>query len=163
MARADFRQTPSKASRKAPKKSSKKAHLKVTSQLDVVAQVQRWFRETCCSLEGESSWVGSHSDRLALALTEGFTNAVRHAHAHLPPETGIDIDLALDTNQVEIRIWDYGDPFNPELLPEPQPGELLESGYGWFLLRRLADKVTYYRSKDGRNCLSIVKYDTCLT
>ena len=62
-----------------------------------------------------------------------------------------------------IRIWDYGDPFNPELLPEPQPGELLESGYGWFLLRRLADKVTYYRSKDGRNCLSIVKYGTCPT
>ncbi|MBE9109456.1 anti-sigma regulatory factor [Nodosilinea sp. LEGE 07298] len=146
-----------------PRQAPTQAHLQVASQLDVVAQVQRWFHETCRSLEGESAWVGNHCDRLALALTEGFTNAVRHAHAHLPPETGIDIDLALDTDQVEIRIWDYGDPFNPELLPEPQPGELLESGYGWFLLRRLADKVTYYRAKDGRNCLSIVKYGTCPT
>lgn len=146
-----------------PKQSPTQAHLQVTSQLDVVAQVQRWFREACRSLDGESAWVGTHCDRLSLALTEGFTNAVRHAHAHLPPETGIDIDLALDTDLVEIRIWDYGAPFNPELLPEPQPGELLESGYGWFLLRRLADKVTYYRAKDGRNCLSIVKYGTCPT
>ncbi|WP_035985334.1 ATP-binding protein [Leptolyngbya sp. KIOST-1] len=149
--------------RKVSRQAPTQAHLQVASQLDVITQVQRWFRDTCRSLEGESAWVGSHCDRLALALTEGFTNAVRHAHAHLPPETGIDIDLALDTDQVEIRIWDYGDPFNPELLPEPQPGELLESGYGWFLLRRLADKVTYYRSQDGRNCLSIVKYGTCPT
>ena len=135
---------------------TRREHLQVDSKLDVVAQVQLWFRDTCRSLEGESAWVGSHCDRLALALTEGFTNAVRHAHAHLPPETGIDIDLALDTDKVEIRIWDHGDPFNPELLPEPKPGELLDSGYGWFLLRRLADKVTYQRSQDGRNCLSIV-------
>jgi len=142
------------------KMSARQEHLQVVSKLDVVAQVQLWFRETCRSLDGESAWVGSHCDRLALALTEGFTNAVRHAHADLPPETGIDIDLALDTDQVEIRIWDHGGPFNPELLPEPQPGELLDSGYGWFLLRRLADKVTYQRAKDGRNCLSIVKYGT---
>ncbi len=143
--------------------STRQKHLQVDSKLDLVAQVQRWFRDNCQSLEGEAAWVSGYCDRLALALTEGFTNAVRHAHAHLPPETGIDIDLALDTDQVEIRIWDHGDPFNPELLPEPQPGELLDSGYGWFLLRRLADKVTYYRSQDGRNCLSIVKYGTCLT
>jgi len=137
-------------------------YLQVSSQLDVVAQVQHWVVTICHSVEGESAWVGSYSDRLSLALTEGFTNAVRHAHAHLPPETGIEIDLALDIDQVEIRIWDHGGPFNPELLPDPQPGELLDSGYGWFLLRRLADKVTYYRSKDGRNCLSIVKYGACL-
>lgn len=142
---------------------TRREHLQVVSKLDVVAQVQLWFRDTCRSLEGESAWVGSHCDRLALALTEGFTNAVRHAHAHLPPETGIDIDLALGTDRVEIRIWDYGDPFNPELLTEPLPGELLDSGYGWFLLRRLADKVTYQRAQDGRNCLSIVKYGTCAT
>jgi serine/threonine-protein kinase RsbW len=140
---------------------TRREHLQVASQLDVVAQVQRWFRDVCRSVDDDSAWVSGYCDRLALALTEGFTNAVRHAHAHLPPETGIDIDLALDTDRVEIRIWDHGGPFNPELLPEPQPGELLDSGYGWFLLRRLADQVTYYRSQDGRNCLSIVKYGTC--
>jgi serine/threonine-protein kinase RsbW len=100
-----------------------------------------------------------YTDRLMLALTEGFTNAVRHAHAKLPPETDINIDVEVEPNRVEIRIWDHGAPFNPELLPEPEPGELLESGYGWFLLRRLADEVTYERVQE-RNCLSIVQYDS---
>jgi len=76
----------------------------------------------------------------------------------MPADTDIIIKLDLYRDRVEIRILDQGAPFNPELLPEPQPGELLDSGYGWFLLRRLADQVTYQRLQDGRNCLSIVKY-----
>lgn len=133
-------------------------HLEVGTRLDAVSQVQRWFSEICHSLGGESDWVIAYTDRLMLALTEGFTNAVRHAHAKLPPETSILIDFVLASDRVEIRIWDYGDPFNPELLPEPKPGELLDSGYGWFLLRRLADHVTYQRVQN-RNCLSIVQYE----
>ena len=134
-------------------------HLIVMSHLDVLLQVQHWFRDVCQSLEADNSWVQAYADRLAMALTEGFTNAVRHAHAELPPETAIDIDFALWRDHLEIQIWDRGQPFNPESLPEPEPGALLESGYGWFLLRRLADKVTYKRSQDGRNCLSIIQYE----
>jgi serine/threonine-protein kinase RsbW len=134
-------------------------HLKVVSRLDLVSQVQHWFSDICHSLDGETVWVNHYTDRLMLALTEGFTNAVRHAHAHLPPDTCIIIDFAVANNRVEIRIWDHGEPFDPELLPEPKPGELLDSGYGWFLLRRLADRVTYERIQ-GRNCLSIVQYGT---
>jgi serine/threonine-protein kinase RsbW len=59
---------------------------------------------------------------------------------------------------MEIRIWDRGQPFNPDLLEEPEPGSLIEGGYGWFLLRRLSDRVIYERCFDGRNCLLIVKY-----
>ena len=134
-------------------------HLKVVSRLDLVSQVQSWFSDICHSLGDESVWVTDYADRLMLALTEGFTNAVRHAHAKLPPETDIVIDFSVANHRAEIRIWDHGEPFNPELLPEPQPGELLESGYGWFLLRRLADQVTYERIQE-RNCLSIVQYES---
>ncbi len=145
-------------------KAVRKERLKVSSQIDLVYQVQRWFDEVCRSLEDDCAWVTYYTDRLGLALTEGFTNAVRHAHAHLPPDTAINIDFDLANDCVEIRIWDQGQPFNPDLLPEPQPGELLDNGgYGWFLLRRLADRVTYQRLQDGRNCLSIVKYGVCTT
>lgn len=136
------------------------AHLEVNSRLEVLTQVQHWFRSVCMSRDAENAWVKDYADRLVIALTEGFTNAVRHAHAELPPETTIDIDLSFAGSRFEIRILDHGCPFDPEGLEEPKPGELRDSGYGWFLLRRLADKVTYQRLQDGRNCLSIVQYES---
>ena len=133
-------------------------HLTVQSDLNVLNQVQQWFEQFCLQGISQLYWPKSQLYRLNLALAEGFTNAVRHAHDGLPRETTIDIDLTLWTDRLEIRIWDQGKPFNPDALEEPQPGTLQEGGYGWFLLRRLADRVVYERGSDDRNCLLIVKH-----
>ena len=136
-------------------------HLTVDSQLTLLSHIQEWFRGIYPSLEQQAPWLKTprdRHDRLMLALTEGFTNAVRHAHSGLPTDTAIAIDCALWNDHIEIRIWDQGQPFDPETLVEPKPGSLIESGYGWFLLRRCADEVTYERGEDGRNCLVIVQY-----
>lgn len=131
--------------------------LKVQSDLKLLNQVQHWFENFCVQHLSQLSWPEAQLYRLNLAIAEGFTNAVRHAHQALPPETIIDIELALCSDRLEIRIWDRGKPFNPDALEEPKPGTLQEGGYGWFLLRRLADQVVYERAADGRNCLLIVK------
>lgn len=132
-------------------------HLTVNSDLTVLNSVQKWF---------EKFWFQHHSPivcrdpqlyRLNLALAEGFTNAVRHAHSGLSTETAIEIDVMLNGDRMEIRIWDWGQPFDPNNLKEPEPGTLREGGYGWFLLRRLADQVSYDR-QGQRNCLLIVKH-----
>ena len=138
----------------------KQDHLTVYSNLEFLNQVQRWFEQFCLQHLPLLLWSDRELYRLNLALAEGFTNAVRHAHQSLPPETTIDIDLTLWTDRFEIRIWDKGKPFNPDAIKEPEPGTLQEGGYGWFLLRRLADRVAYERGEDGRNCLLIVKYGT---
>jgi serine/threonine-protein kinase RsbW len=135
----------------------KQDHLRVKSDLTVLNQVQQWFKQFCLQHTIQFSWSESQFYRLNLALAEGFTNAVRHAHHALPPETTIDIVLSLWADRLEIRIWDQGKPFNPDALEEPEPGTLQEGGYGWFLLRRLADRVAYERGADARNCLLIVK------
>jgi serine/threonine-protein kinase RsbW len=136
----------------------KQEHLVVDSRLTALLRVQRWFKDVCNSLEADLDWVKDSFDYLNLALAEGFTNAVRHAHAKLPPETPITIDVALQGERVDIHIWDHGAPFDPDNLNEPEPGSVLQGGgYGWFLLRRLADKVTYHRT-DDRNCLEITQY-----
>jgi serine/threonine-protein kinase RsbW len=131
-------------------------HLTVKSELRLLNQVQEWFEQFCLQHLSQLGWSKTQLDRLNLALAEGFTNAVRHAHHALPPETTIDVYLWVD--RLEIRIWDYGKPFNPDAIAEPEPGSLIVGGYGWFLLRRLADRVVYERVRDGRNCLLIVKY-----
>lgn len=132
-------------------------HLEVQSDLKLLNQVQQWFGNFCLQNFSKLSWSEAQLYRLNLALAEGFTNAVRHAHQTLPRETTINIDLALWSDRLEIRIWDRGKPFDPDAIEEPKPGTLQEGGYGWFLLRRLADRVVYERAADGRNCLLIVK------
>ncbi|MEM8503288.1 MAG: anti-sigma regulatory factor [Cyanobacteria bacterium P01_D01_bin.1] len=122
---------------------SEKAHLTVDSQLEELAVVQQWFRSLVARLSTEAPWISDQFDKLNLALAEGFTNAVRHAHADLPGTTPIEIELVLQTDRVEIFIYDQGQPFDPDSISEPKPGSLREGGYGWFLLRRLADQVTY--------------------
>lgn len=129
--------------------------LKVKSDLTVQAHVQKWFEQFYSNSISQNNGSQRQFDRLNLALAEGFSNAVRHAHQELPTETPIEIELAIRNGRIEIRIWDWGKPFNPDDVEEPLPGTLCEGGYGWFLLRRLADKVVYERCQDGRNCLLI--------
>ncbi|MEP0956898.1 anti-sigma regulatory factor [Microcoleus sp. FACHB-1515] len=130
----------------------------VQSNICVLTQVQEWFDQFCARYTTQLFWLKPQLYPLSLALTEGFSNAVRHAHHDLPIETAIEIDLALWDDRFEIRIWDHGKPFDPNQLEEPKPGTLRQGGYGWFLLRRLADQVLYERDGDERNCLLIVKY-----
>ncbi|MBE9201351.1 MULTISPECIES: anti-sigma regulatory factor [unclassified Nodularia (in: cyanobacteria)] len=133
-------------------------HLAVKSELKLLNNVQQWFEQFCLKYLSQFGWSESQLYRLNLALAEGFTNAVRHAHGALPPETTIEIEVSLWIDRLEVRIWDQGKPFNPDAIAEPQPGTLQVGGYGWFLLRRLADHVVYERSADGKNCLLILKY-----
>ncbi|MEO0457591.1 MAG: anti-sigma regulatory factor [Cyanobacteria bacterium P01_A01_bin.114] len=134
----------------------KQDHLIVQSQLEKLSEVQAWFHRFCDT--ATQPWIDEVFDPLNLALAEGFTNAVRHAHVDLPEETPIYLDISLWIDRIEMRIWDQGHPFDPDGLKEPKPGTLSEGGYGWFLLRRLADQVEYKRAQDDRNCLWIVKY-----
>lgn len=130
----------------------------VDSQLKTLNHVQAWFNRWYRTLGPESCWVQSNCDRLNIAVAEGFTNAVRHAHAQLPPETPIAIEVKLAADHVNVRIWDYGQPFNPDQLQDPQPASLLcDGGYGWFLLRRAVDQVVYWR-QGHQNCLEITQY-----
>ncbi|MCL1474543.1 ATP-binding protein [Argonema antarcticum] len=140
-------------------------HLRVKSDLHSLNQVLQWFDRFCFQNKCKLSWLTDGSDRpnlaleeLKLALVEGFTNAVRHAHKGLPPETPIEIELNLWDECLEIRIWDRGEPFDPSTLPEYKPGTAQEGGVGWFLMRRIADEVLYKRSQDGRNCLILIKH-----
>ncbi len=140
------------------------ADLKVNSDLAALTQVQEWFEQFCSDQitgagpETFREWLRSQLYPLSLALAEGFTNAVRHAHHDLPLNTPIALQVQLSLDRLELRIWDYGQPFDPNTLAEPSPGTLQEGGYGWYLLRRLADDLHYTRIDHQRNCLEIVKY-----
>ncbi|MBE9222934.1 anti-sigma regulatory factor [Cyanobacterium stanieri LEGE 03274] len=92
-----------------------------------------------------------------LALAEGFTNAVRHAHKNLSPETTIEIEIIINPSDLLIRIWDQGNPFSLLSLKELTSAEdqLKIGGRGIEILEKVTDELKYERYPDNRNCLII--------
>ena len=95
-----------------------------------------------------------------LALAEGFTNAVRHAHQNLPASLPIKIEVFLRSTAMEIRIWDYGAAFDLHgFIAETsrKHADWLSSGRGIPLLNKISHQLNYYRTQQQQNCLIIVK------
>lgn len=95
-----------------------------------------------------------------LALIEGFTNAVRHAHADLPPETLIAIAVTVTQEYLDMKIWDHGPGFDFQAMLDHKLKTTdadSEGGRGLRIMYRVADIVKYERTPDQRNCLHIRK------
>lgn len=118
--------------------------------------VLSWFDELNQPYIPQKVWL-----QCQLAIAEGFTNAVRHAHKNLPSEIPVNVEVSVSLHQLEIRIWDQGPPFDLEgkIQQLVKAGEHMGgSGRGILILRRIADELSYTRTDDDRNCLLIIKY-----
>lgn len=139
----------------------KKADLQVNTGLNGLGSVLSWFSELYDSRIPTSVWI-----RCQLVLAEGFTNAVRHAHKGKPADLPVEIEVAVFAESLEMRIWDWGEPFDLEQKIKDMSEQTdLESpgGRGLKLIGDIADSISYKRMPDGRNCLSIIKkYSPCL-
>lgn len=94
-----------------------------------------------------------------LALIEGFTNAVRHAHVGLPEPTPVVIEVSISSRTVDIRIWDQGPGFDlnavlKNKLSTHSPHD--EGGRGLKIMYLVADHLSYSPSERG-NCLHLHK------
>jgi len=129
--------------------------LRVNTTLDALGQVLTWFESFRNAGIPGPIWL-----ECQLALAEGFTNAVRHAHRALPSSTPIDIELVLMPQGLELRIWDQGQEFDLEgfaqnLAANRLPNAESEGGRGILLMKALSTHLSYTRQADGRNCLLI--------
>ncbi|NJL36296.1 MAG: ATP-binding protein [Leptolyngbyaceae cyanobacterium RM2_2_4] len=133
----------------------KKAHLQVNTDLSELTQVLSWFDQFNSAIIPPSVWL-----QCQLALAEGFTNAVRHAHQNCPEETPIDMEITLFDQALEIRIWDIGAGFDLSQKLDEMPPEIdqdAEGGRGLKLMQQMSDLLSYTQTGDRRNCLLIVK------
>ena len=95
-----------------------------------------------------------------LALIEGFTNAIRHAHAGLASETPIRIEIVVSDHDIDIRIWDQGPGFDLDDILEQKLAVTekdAEGGRGLRIIYLVADKMSYQPVGDNGNCLHIHK------
>ncbi len=94
-----------------------------------------------------------------LVLAEVLNNIVEHAYAGIAPGP-IRLLLLQEAQVLTCRIEDEGRPMPGEVLPDGRLPEiaadlsdLAEGGWGWALVRTLADDLQY-RREAGRNQLS---------
>lgn len=138
-------------------------NLQLKSQLESLEDLLKWFERIALKyLSDQAYW------QCQLALTEGFTNAVRHAHKNLPATTPIDLKVLLFERVLEIQVWDCGQPFNLEAelhrrleqkayKLDCNLTELSEGGRGLVWMNELMDDLTYSRTPNHRNCLILRK------
>ncbi len=98
---------------------------------------------------------------LELILAEVLNNIVEHAYGDRGVGR-IDLDLSVRDGWISCTITDRGAPMPGGFLPnarryspdEMALGDLPEGGFGWGLIRDMADLLTYQRDGD-RNRLSL--------
>ena len=106
--------------------------LQLNSDIYAVAQVLSWLEQLDPLHPLPIPVAVLHQCKLA--VVEGFTNAVRHAHKNLPRETPIELEITVFNERLEIKIWDRGKPFDfkaklKEELPEKSPFSLSEGNF----------------------------------
>ncbi len=92
-----------------------------------------------------------------LAVSEAFTNSVRHAEPS-QPETQVTMRVSSENSILAVCIIDANPPFNP-VTQAPDINSYPEGGYGLFLIHQLMDTVSYARENDT-NMLSMTKKAT---
>lgn len=92
--------------------------------------------------------------RIQLAVGEVMTNIVRHAY-HGRSDGRIEIEAEVCGDRVLFRLYDWGEPFTLPPIVEPDLFEVRDGGLGLYLISRSADRVSYDRESDGRNCVTL--------
>ncbi|WRH68736.1 MAG: ATP-binding protein [Planktothrix sp. GU0601_MAG3] len=133
------------------------SNLQVKTTLTSLEEVLFWFEGIAFAFLPSDIF-----HQCQIALTEGFTNVVRHAHRTLPETTPIELEVRIFSPWIEIKIWDRGEPFDLEKTLESlikwhaDPLEH-EGGRGLIFMSKLTDELHYIRLDDQRNCLVMKK------
>jgi serine/threonine-protein kinase RsbW len=120
-----------------------KSHLQVSTDLSEIHQVLEWFEQFQLQYLSKNKSTQVLLFRARIALAEGFTNAVRHAHQDVPQETPIDLEVLLFPDRLDLHIWDQGSAFNLTALLDtveqqyPNPEEH-DAHWGGTIFRRLS-------------------------
>ena len=119
---------------------------------DVLARIRSWLHASALTDEDRGT--------VEIVLAEALNNIVEHAYpADAPGE--IRLDLALDQARLVCVLSDHGTAL-PGLRPpdgtlpahDVARDAFPEGGFGWFLIRDLADRIDYRRAA-GWNHLSL--------
>jgi len=126
------------------------------SDFSQLRAVRDYIKRFCRKASGNKDVL---NDQLQLAINEVFCNIVKHGF--VGNKMGkILLNATYNAEGVVLELSDQGPSFNPESIQEPSLSGERDDGFGWHIIRSIADKVIYVKkaSKNGWNHLKIYKY-----
>ncbi len=123
------------------------------AELAYLPLFRNFVLEVCLLLKMEKKT----AEALQLAIDEVCSNVIIHGYKDL--EAGeITLSVKQEENEIEVRVEDSGNPFDPTKIALPNLSENIDErkvgGLVLFLVKEMVDELIY-ESKDGRNCLSL--------
>ncbi len=96
--------------------------------------------------------------RIGLAVREAVANAIKHGNSE-DPEKRVEVECALEADQVVVRVEDEGAGFDPSGLPDPlKPDNLLKtSGRGVFFMNQFMDEIDFTFGPEGGTIVTMKK------
>jgi serine/threonine-protein kinase RsbW len=124
-----------------------------TKYLDLIGSIGERIAKELDNFTGDREALAY---QLNLVLTEATVNVIKHA-CDDDPKNCVRVTIHLQENDLNIKVYDYGQGFDLETVPLPDLDHPGESGMGLFFIRSVMDSVTYTR-QEGYNVLEIIKY-----
>ena len=115
----------------------------------------RDIMETVEQLMGRYGLAERRVLHMGLVAEELAANIVNHAYGDMkapPADPSIVLTITLESGVIRMVFQDFGDPFDPNAVPEPDLTASVEDrtvgGLGIYFMRNLVDKVQYLREDD---------------
>ena len=133
---------------------SQQVTLEIASRLDFLDTVQSVLTQL-------ASQVGFDEDTIhymGVAVRESVINAIKHGN-RFHPEKVVSVAFGVRPGELEVRIRDEGQGFEPSAVRDPRAEEnlLRADGRGMFFMRSFMDSVTYSFPTDGGTEVTLVK------
>jgi serine/threonine-protein kinase RsbW len=114
--------------------------IRISSKAENIILVERMIEDVCDLFNISEDYYGN----ILVSLTEAVNNAIYHGNK-ANPNKGIEISFKSHPDRVSFSVKDEGPGFNYQNLPDPTNPENIEkpNGRGVFLMRNLADNVTF--------------------
>jgi serine/threonine-protein kinase RsbW len=119
---------------------SENQKLSISSRVENIILVERMVEDVCDLYNIEEDYFGN----ILISITEAVNNAIYHGNK-ANPEKKIDIYFKAHPDHITFTVKDEGEGFNFNNLPDPTSPEMVDkpNGRGVFLMRNLADKISF--------------------
>ncbi len=129
--------------------------LTITSRPENLARLAEFIAEVAANF----GLTDQEAYNIQMAVDEAVTNIIEHAYEGA--EGPIEITAERRSDDFVVTLRDHGQPFDPEMVAEPDINAPLEErgigGLGLYFMRKLMDEVTFRFGEDGWNELTMIR------